>query len=64
MKQAFTIDPSFSRFFRTTCQKTVQPETIGTYVPSGWVLRNIMAYSAALFVAKTSISDSFKLMMN
>ena len=64
MKQAYTINPSFSAFFHTANlarPSKVRHETTGA---ASWTLRNVMAYSAALFVVKTRDSGNHFLLMN
>lgn len=64
MKQTFTLYPSFSGFFSTSkpLKKSQQSQTEPSVSP--WLLSNVMAYSAALFVAKTKNYGNYTLLMN
>ncbi len=65
MKQTFTLHPSFSEFFSTTVKPADTSRQCGkTNNVSLWVLKNLMAYSAALFVAKTKNFGNYPLILN
>jgi len=64
MKQTFTLHPTFSGFFSTS-ESLRRPQQIQTKPSvSPWLLSNVMAYSAALFVAKTKNYGNYLVLMN
>jgi hypothetical protein len=65
MKQTFTQHSSFSSFFSTSSPLLkAQLQESENQLASFWVLKNLLAYSAALFVAKTKNYGSYSLLLN
>lgn len=65
MKQTSTLHHSFSEFFSTTAVPAKAHYQCGNpNNASRWVLKNLMAYSAALFVAKTKNYGNYSLLLN
>lgn len=65
MKQTFTLNSSFSHFFSASSPvlKGHDQTSEGNRI-SPWVFRNLMAYSAALFVAKTKHVGNSSFLLN
>ncbi|HPK05002.1 MAG TPA: hypothetical protein PK908_03835 [Bacteroidales bacterium] len=65
MKQTFTLSPSFSETFSTkkASEASTQQGDNENNAPC-WVLKNILAYSAALFVVKTKNTGNCYLILN
>lgn len=64
MEQTSTIYSSFSGFFSTIRRSSETHNYDGTQKLSPWVLKSILAYSAALFVAETKNIGRHSLLMN
>lgn len=64
MKQTFTLNTPFSDFFRSAHFKAPLSRNDGAVLPSTWVLKNLLAYSAALFVLKTRSFGEHLMIMN
>ncbi|NLN95464.1 MAG: hypothetical protein GX128_04755 [Bacteroidales bacterium] len=65
MKQTFTLYPTFSEIFSTknASEASAQQGENENNAPC-WVLNNILAYSAALFVVKTKNIGNYYLILN
>jgi len=65
MKQTFTLHSSFSEFFSTSSTPAkAQLKEGDINLASFWVLKNLLAYSAALFVAKTKHYGNHSFLLN
>jgi hypothetical protein len=65
MKQTITLNSSFSSFFSASSPiSRSHSETRDANYTSPWVLKNLMAYSAALFVAKTKHFGNTSFLLN
>jgi hypothetical protein len=65
MKQTITLNSSFSNFFSASSPVVKDHnQTIEGHHASTWVFRNLMAYSAALFVAKTKHAGNSSFLLN
>jgi len=65
MKQTFTLHSSFSAFFSTSkplLQAT--PANREIHSASPWVMSNLLAYSSALFVARTKHLGNTSFLLN
>ncbi|MBE0664123.1 MAG: hypothetical protein IH597_16830 [Bacteroidales bacterium] len=65
MKQTITLHSSFSTFF-STGKPLAQaiPTNREVHSASPWVLSNLMAYSSALFVARTKHFGNTSFLLN